>query len=58
MIVSKKQYDRDAKRMENEIRRIDERYWDLWHRHDRLLRYLGLEEKEVEPSIEIVKKRK
>lgn len=31
------------------IDKLNDRYWDLWARHDRLLRHLGLEEVHQEP---------
>ena len=58
MIFSKKNYEREMKCMKDDVSDLEQRYWDLWHRHYRLLNYLGLEEKKNEPSIEIVKKRK
>ena len=47
MIVTKKQYDYDISRLENDIDRLNNLYWDLYHKHDRLMNHLNLMEKQV-----------
>lgn len=42
--VSKHVFDYWRNEHQKEARELREKYWELWHRHERLLKHLGLEE--------------
>lgn len=53
MFVTQRKIDAAIEYMERECRRIDERYWKLYHKHELLLRHLGLVEHEIAAKTEL-----
>lgn len=57
MFVSSKRFDERLeliqKYHEQDINRLSERYWHLWHKHDTLLQHLGLSEVDVPAKTEL-----
>lgn len=39
--------------VEQEIKTLHDRYWSLWHKHERLLKHLGLTEQDVPAKKEL-----
>ena len=56
MFVSRKEYDMNTDYLEDRIRHIESRYWELWHKHQRILEHFGLQEREVPERTELCKK--
>lgn len=42
--VSKKELKRDVDYMALEMKELRDKYLELWHKHERLMHHLGLEE--------------
>ena len=59
MFVTRKTLDRELKReielKDKQLRNIWNWYWELSHKHDHLLKHLGLEEIKIPESTEIRK---
>lgn len=53
MFVTQRKIDAAIEYMERECQRVDERYWKLYHKHERLLRHLGLHEETVPEKTEL-----
>ena len=46
MFITTKRYESDMRHIEHQYDRLNDKYWELYHKHDRLLRHLGLYEHE------------
>ena len=55
MFVTRKTLDREIELKNKQLRNIWNWYWELSHKHDHLLKHLGLEEIKIPESIEIRK---
>ena len=55
MFVTRKRLEDCLYGLYGEIKFMNDKYWDLWHKHERLMRYLGLEEN-TRSGVEILKK--
>lgn len=47
MLVSKKRFEWEMKLIKRDVEVLNVKYWALWHKHEELLRHLGLEEIEM-----------
>ena len=47
MFVTQRQLERALDNAAERHERLNKLYWDLWHRHERLLKHLGLHEESV-----------
>lgn len=55
MFVTRKTLDREIELKDKQLRNIWDWYWKLSHKHDHLLKHLGLEEIKIPESTEIRK---
>ena len=53
MFEKKTRLENELEDMRNSIKTLDNKYWDLWHKHERLLRHLGLSEHKIPEAIEL-----
>ena len=53
MFVTQRRLEREIDYAEKRHERLNNLYWDLWHKHERLLRHLGLKEERVPEVIEL-----
>jgi hypothetical protein len=53
MFVTQRQLERALGYAEERYERLNKFYWDLWYRHERLLKHLGLHEEKVPEKIEL-----
>jgi hypothetical protein len=54
MFVTKKEMERQIALVEMAVGTLDQRYWLLWHRHERLLKHLRLVE-ETKPESTVLR---
>lgn len=54
MYVTQKKFDAAIEYMERECERIEAKYWNMQHRHELLLRHLGLVEHDIPAKTELV----
>lgn len=53
MFVTQRQLGRALEHAAERHDRLNNLYWDLWHRHERLLKHLGLYEEKVPEKTEL-----
>lgn len=53
MLATKKDLENHIKATEWEIRQLRDRCWDLWHKHERLLKHFGLTEHTTPETTEL-----
>lgn len=53
MFVTKKTLSRHIAFTDVEIKNLNERYWSLWHKHELLLKHLGLTECKIPETTEL-----
>lgn len=53
MFASKRDLDRHTHWVEGKIKTLQEKYWVLWHKHETLLKHLGLTEHTVPEKTEL-----
>lgn len=53
MFGKKSRLDIELEDMKNSIKALDNKYWDLWRKHERLLMHLGLSEIKIPEAIEL-----
>lgn len=53
MFGKKRRLEIELEDMKNSIKCLENKYWDLWHKHERLLRHLGLSEHKVPEAVEL-----
>ena len=56
MILNDREVLAQIKCLENEVKHVSDRYWDLAHRHNCLLKHLGLSEYKKPSEIVLVVK--
>lgn len=58
MIVTTKQLEAEMSYMREELRMVNDKYWKLWHAHQRLLDHLQLHEVQIPQDVVLRKKPK
>ena len=53
MFNTRKKLDAHISSMNYEINALKDRYWKLWHKHETLLKHLGLTEHDIPASTEL-----
>lgn len=53
MFARKRDLDSHTQWVEYEIKTLQDKYWALWHKHETLLKHLGLTEHEVPAKTEL-----
>lgn len=56
MFVSTRKFEERMAYMRREYKDLQDRYWKIWHAHQRLLQHLGLNEVEVPEKVVLVAK--
>lgn len=55
MFLTRKRYEEEKKYMEASHDRLNNLYWDLYRKHDRLLKKLGLSEQIISETVLVAK---
>jgi hypothetical protein len=53
MFVKKTVFKDQIEYMSRDIKRLEERYWELWHKHEILLSHFGLTEHTIPQKTEL-----
>ena len=53
MFEKKSRLDMRLDALDARIEVVNNKYWDLWHKHERLLKHLGLSEHKIPEAIEL-----
>ena len=51
MLVTDKKLERELGYIKNQLTVLQNRYWELVHKHDRLLNHLGIREEIISPGV-------
>lgn len=55
MFITKKRYELEKRSFELDLKTLNDKYWNLYHKHERLMIHLGLYEN-VLSGVQILKK--
>lgn len=53
MFITKKTLDSKLEYAESRLNTLENQYWSLWHKHELLLKHLGLTEHKIPELVEL-----